>query len=117
MLEADVIDSGIGPIMAHPPDTTSDITLAEWLDKVSLNVVFLQVHTIKLFSEFISCLFFCLWLFFIVYGTTDIGAILEQSPVFYENNFYWNFSVQRIWLVAVLGAELISSFSRVWDLS
>ena len=42
MLEADVLLRGQGtenetdiPIMAHPPDTDSDITLDQWLEKVS----------------------------------------------------------------------------------
>lgn len=37
MIEADVVLRGRDPkepIMAHPPDTDSDITLKEWLEKV-----------------------------------------------------------------------------------
>ncbi len=37
MIEADVIMRGSAPrepIMAHPPDTDSDITLKEWLEGV-----------------------------------------------------------------------------------
>lgn len=37
MLEADVVLRGAGPhepIMAHPPDRDSDITLQEWLELV-----------------------------------------------------------------------------------
>lgn len=39
MIEADVILRGgdpIEPIMAHPPDTDSDVTLREWLQEVRL---------------------------------------------------------------------------------
>lgn len=41
MLEADVILRGQGtenqtdtPVMAHPPDTDSDITLQQWMERV-----------------------------------------------------------------------------------
>lgn len=37
MIEADIIMRGLDPkepIMAHPPDTDSDITLKEWLEGV-----------------------------------------------------------------------------------
>lgn len=37
MIEADIIMRGSDPkepIMAHPPDTDSDITLKEWLEGV-----------------------------------------------------------------------------------
>uniref|UniRef100_A0A3B3TZG7 Family with sequence similarity 151 member B n=1 Tax=Poecilia latipinna TaxID=48699 RepID=A0A3B3TZG7_9TELE len=40
MIEADVImraHDPMEPIMAHPPDTDSDITLKEWLEKVKMN--------------------------------------------------------------------------------
>lgn len=39
MLEADVIIRGCDPkepVMAHPPDTDSDITLKEWLEEVKM---------------------------------------------------------------------------------
>lgn len=31
MIEADIIMRGSEPVMAHPPQTDSDITLREWL--------------------------------------------------------------------------------------
>lgn len=37
MIEADVILRGHDPqepVMAHPPDTDSDVTLSEWLQEV-----------------------------------------------------------------------------------
>ncbi|XP_028990416.1 protein FAM151B isoform X2 [Betta splendens] len=37
MLEADIVMRGDEPIMAHPPDTDSDITLREWLEGVKVH--------------------------------------------------------------------------------
>lgn len=34
MLEADVLMRQAEPIMAHPPDQDSDVTLEEWLEEV-----------------------------------------------------------------------------------
>lgn len=67
MLEADVLLRGAHPkepIMAHPPDKDSDITLQEWLEEV-------QEHQKGIKLDFKRLLF----------GSINLSFGLNQKPV------------------------------------